>query len=92
MADYYNKVTDNMIFSITLPDTSAYSSVKANVGLARFSGFELEALDQRAEENFTWTTDLTYTYNRNRVLSLPDEYKYTDADGRDAHGASAAIR
>ena len=85
VADYYNKVTDNMIFSITLPDTSAYSSVKANVGSARFSGFELEVHSINVQKkNFTWTTDLTYTYNRNRVLSLPDEYKYTDVDGRDA--------
>ena len=74
-----------MIFSITLPDTSAYSSVKANVGSARFSGFELEVHSINVQKkNFTWTTDLTYTYNRNRVLSLPDEYKYTDVDGRDA--------
>ena len=85
VADYYNKVTDHMIFSITLPDTSAYSSVKANVGSARFSGFELEVHSINVQKkNFTWTTDLTYTYNRNRVLSLPDEYKYTDVDGRDA--------
>ena len=76
VADYYNKVTDNMIFSITLPDTSAYSSVKANVGSARFSGFELEVHSINVQKkNFTWTTDLTYTYNRNRVLSLPDVYR-----------------
>lgn len=32
--DYYNKKTDNMLFSITMPDTGPYSSVKANVGSA----------------------------------------------------------
>lgn len=40
--DYYNKVTSDMLFSITLPDTSPYSSVKANVGSARFYGFEMD--------------------------------------------------
>lgn len=32
--DYYNKHTDNMLFSISVPDTGPYSSVKANVGSA----------------------------------------------------------
>ena len=83
--DYYNKVTDNMLFSITLPDTGSLSSVKANVGKARFYGFEVQLSSVNIQKkNFTWTTDITYSYNRNRVLSLPDEYKYTDLNGKDA--------
>lgn len=83
--DYYNKVTDNMLFSITLPDTGSLSSVKANVGKARFYGFEMQLSSVNIQKkNFTWTTDITYSYNRNRVLSLPDEYKYKDLNGKDA--------
>ena len=83
--DYYNKVTDNMLFSITLPDTGSLSSVKANVGKARFYGFEAQLSSVNIQKkNFTWTTDITYAYNRNRVLSLPDEYKYTDINGKTA--------
>ena len=81
VADYYNKRTDNMIFSITLPDTSAYSSVKANVGSARFYGFEFELHSVNIQKkNFSWTTDFTYSYNRNKVLSLPEEYAYAEVD------------
>lgn len=79
--DYYDKVTDNMLFAITLPDTSPYSSVKANVGSVRFYGAEAELhfvnIDRR---NFTWSTDLTYAYSANRVLSLPEEYEYEELD------------
>ncbi len=83
--DYYNKKTDNMLLSITLPDTGSLGSVKANVGSARFYGFEVELNTVNIQRpNFTWTTDITYAYNRNRVLSLPDEYKYTDIYGNDA--------
>lgn len=79
--DYYDKVTDDMLFSITLPDTSPYSSVKANVGSARFYGFEAELHTVNIQRrNFTWTTDLTYAFTRNRVLALPDEYMYNDVD------------
>ncbi len=83
--DYYDKVTDNMLFSVTLPDTGSFGSVKANVGSARFNGFEFEAHSMNIQtKNFTWSTDFTYSFSRNEVLSLPDEYKYTDINGNDA--------
>lgn len=82
IADYYNKVTDNMLFSITLPDTGTFSSVKANTGSVRFWGYELEIHSENIRtKNFSWSTDFTYAYNRNVVVSLPEEYAYTDIDG-----------
>ena len=83
--DYYNKKTDDMLFSITLPDTGSFSSVKANVGSARFYGAEIEISSVNIRtKNFEWSTDFTYSFNKNKVLSLPDEYKYTDLNGKDA--------
>ena len=82
--DYYNKVTDDLIFSITLPDTAQLTSVQDNVGSVRFYGAEMELHTVNvAKRNFRWETDFTYSYNRNRVLSLPEEYKYEilDMDG-----------
>lgn len=65
--DYYNKKTDNMLFSITMPDTGPYSSVKANVGSARFYGFEAELnAEVIRTKNFSWNLGLTYSYNRNK--------------------------
>lgn len=79
--DYYDKVTDDMLFSITLPDTGPYSSVKANVGSARFYGFEAELHTVNFQRHdFTWSTDITYAFTRNKVLSLPDEYMYNEVD------------
>lgn len=79
--DYYNKTTDNMLFSITLPDTSPLGSVKANVGSARFYGAEVELHTENIQaRNFSWSTDITYSYNANRVLSLPEEYGYDEVD------------
>ncbi|MCF0176391.1 MAG: SusC/RagA family TonB-linked outer membrane protein, partial [Bacteroidales bacterium] len=81
LADYYNKQTDNMLFSIKLPDTGPYSSVKANVGSARFYGFELEiGTEPVRTRNFSWNLDFTYSFNRNEVLSLPEEYAYEEVD------------
>ena len=59
--DYYNKRTDDMLFSITLPDTGSLGSVKANVGSARFYGFEIELNSVNIQtKNFSWSTGRTY--------------------------------
>lgn len=82
--DYYNKTTDNMIFAITLPDTGQFSSVQANVGSARFYGAELELHTVNVQtKDFSWDTDFTYSFSRNKVLSLPEDYAYEimDMDG-----------
>ena len=85
MADYYNKKTTDLLFSVTLPDTSGYGSARQNVGSVRFYGAEVELSTVNIQsKNFTWTTDFTYSFNMNKVLSLPDEYKYKDVDGKDA--------
>ena len=67
--------------TITMPDTGPYSSVKANVGSARFYGFEAELnAEVIRTKNFSWNLGLTYSYNRNKVLSLPEEYAYDEVD------------
>lgn len=77
--DFYNKRTDDMLFAITLPDTSPYSSVKANVGSARFYGCEAELRTMNIlTKSFSWSSDFTISYSRNKVLSLPEEYAYDE--------------
>lgn len=55
--------------------------MKANVGSARFYGFEAEFnAEVIRRKNFSWNLGLTYSYNRNKVLSLPEEYAYDEVD------------
>ena len=75
------KVTDGLIYTITLPDIAILSSVKDNVGSVRFYGAEVELHTVNVQtRDFRWETDLTYSYNRNVILSLPEEYKYEILD------------
>ncbi|MBQ2101964.1 MAG: TonB-dependent receptor [Bacteroidales bacterium] len=79
--DYYDKVTSGLIDTVTLPDVAQLTSVKANVGSVRFYGAEVELHTVNFNtRDFRWETDLTYSYNQNRVLSLADEYKYEIID------------
>ena len=91
IADYYDKVTSDLIYSITLPDTGQFGSVNSNVGSVRFWGAELELHTVNIQKrNFSWETDFTYSFSKNVVLSLPDEYKYQlkDMDGNLLYDAS----
>ncbi len=91
VADYYDKVTKDLIYSITLPDTGQFGSVNANVGSVRFYGAEFELHTVNIQNrDFSWETDFTYSLSKNVVLSLPDEYKYQlkDIDGNLLYDAS----
>ena len=71
--DYYDKVTRNLLFDVTLPNTTGYGSVVSNVGKVRFYGVDLAISSVNISRgDFTWTTDFTYNFNMNKVLKLPD--------------------
>ncbi|NQD70199.1 SusC/RagA family TonB-linked outer membrane protein, partial [Sphingobacterium shayense] len=70
--DYFNKTTENLLFSMDLPNTSGFSNVQTNVGKVRFHGFDIEIGSQNIQtENFSWTSSLTWSFVKNKVLELP---------------------
>lgn len=72
-ADYYTKQTNDLLFSVTLPDITGYSTAIANVGKVKFHGFDFEVSSTNiAKNDFQWTTDFTYSYNMNQVQKLAD--------------------
>lgn len=72
-ADYFQKITDDLIFDQPLPNTSGYSSIMTNIGKVKFWGGELHlGTENIRTDNFSWTTDITYSYIMNEVMELPD--------------------
>lgn len=72
-ADLYDKVTDNLLFSVPLPNTSGFSSIESNVGEVRYYGYDVELVAKVFDSsNFSWTTSFTIGGNKNEVLKLPD--------------------
>ena len=43
--EYYNRLTEDLIMNKTVPVTTGYSSVKANVGSVRNEGFEVKIVN-----------------------------------------------
>ncbi len=71
--DYFNKITDNLITSKVLPNTSGYGSILTNLGKVRFRGFDAEITTRNiVKKDFTWESKFTITYVKNKVLKLPE--------------------
>ncbi len=69
-ADYYNTVTKDMLLNLPVPDITGFSSQLTNIGQMRNRGFELAINSKNVVGNFSWTTDLNFSLNRNKVLKL----------------------
>lgn len=72
-ADYFNKITEDLLFSMELPNTSGFNNVQTNVGKVRFQGFDLELSSRNIQTDvFSWDSKLTWSFVKNKVLELPD--------------------
>ena len=73
--EYYNKVTKNLIWNY--PVTSflyPFSTISANVGEITNRGIEISINAIPVQnKNFTWTTTLNLSHNKNKVNKLTNE-------------------
>ena len=69
--DYYNSNTYDLLLYRGLPATSVFPQVLQNVGNTKNVGFEA-ALNFRViqNKNFSWSSDITYSRNRDKIVSL----------------------
>ncbi|MCG6190833.1 SusC/RagA family TonB-linked outer membrane protein [Maribellus maritimus] len=82
IADYFDKRTQNLIFDKTLPDITGYSSIETNIGEVKFYGFDLELKTINIKKHdFEWTSGITYSYVKNKVIKLPDNGRYKNRIG-----------
>lgn len=70
-ADYYYRLTTDMLLDAPVPQTSGYATIRRNVGSMYNKGVEI-ALNTRNIDRggFQWTTNFNISFNRNKVLSL----------------------
>ncbi len=70
-ADYYYRLTTDMLLDAPVPRTSGYATIRRNIGSMENRGFEfgLNTINV-SRPNFTWSTNFNLSLNRNKVLSL----------------------
>lgn len=70
-ADYYYKVTKDLLLNAPIPWTSGLSSVTENIGSLENQGFEIAINSQNINSpGFKWSTTVNFSSNKNKILHL----------------------
>ena len=70
---YYNRITTDKYASFNLPPSTGFSSITNNNGKFRNQGIEIElSADVVKVGDFKWNSKANITYNKNKVVQLPD--------------------
>ncbi len=69
--DYYKKKTYDLLLNATIASTTGFRSAFQNIGDIQNEGLEFtwNSLNVKAK-NFSWSTNLNISFNRNKVLKL----------------------
>lgn len=70
-AEYYSKKTTDLLMWQKVPTALGVESVLNNVGAVSNKGVDIAISGYPVSgKNFTWNTNLTFNYNKNRILEL----------------------
>ncbi|BDD09768.1 SusC/RagA family TonB-linked outer membrane protein [Fulvitalea axinellae] len=68
---YYRKTTTDLFLQVSVPSSSGWVSVLRNIGKLRNQGVEFNINSTNIiKKNFTWTSNLNVSLNRNKVLDV----------------------
>lgn len=70
VADYYNKLTKDLLYNVSIPAISGFTSALVNVGDVRNRGFEIELNTRNLTHSFQWETAFNFSLNKNEVANL----------------------
>lgn len=80
--DYYSRLTKDAIWDYAVPvPPYLYPTMKANAAEMKNNGFELlvRAIPVKTD-NFEWSTNVSYSTNKNRVVSLSNDLFSVEKD------------
>lgn len=72
-AEVYDNLTDALLFAEPLPTTTGFGSLQGNIGSIANRGFEFTLRSVNFDGAFRWTTDLNFSRNDNKVVSLASD-------------------
>ena len=72
-ADYYHKLTRDLLFLTTVPVETGFANQWRNIGNVENRGVEFSLRSENAVGQFQWNTDANFSFNNNNVTSLPDD-------------------
>ncbi|NDP20911.1 MAG: TonB-dependent receptor [Paludibacter sp.] len=70
--DAYRNVTKDLLFSVNLPPYSGIFNQIQNVGKLENKGLEFSVNSKNITGKFEWNTDFNISFNKNKILELPN--------------------
>ena len=71
--EYYITNTSDLLAPQPLPNSTGFGGFTTNIGETQNKGIELSLSTLNVEKgDFTWSTDLIFTRNREKIVSLPN--------------------
>ncbi|MCF2446973.1 TonB-dependent receptor [Dyadobacter sp. CY345] len=71
VADYYYKKTTDLLWNVSVPQTSGFGSIFRNIGSLQNKGLELSIGGEIFVKDFKWSSNANWSMNRNKVLDIP---------------------
>ena len=86
--DWYNKLTDGLLYSVPVPSVFGTTAITQNLGSIANRGVEVELNTHNIQtKEFTWSTSFNVSYNNNRVLQLGSENTTVYGSNNSAYNA-----
>ena len=68
--DYYDKLTEGMLYSVNIPALTGFTSTIENTGSVQNRGIDVEVSTHNTTGAFQWNTAFNLSYNHNEVVDL----------------------
>jgi len=69
-ADYYRRLTQDMLLNVEIPYSSGFTDATVNLGKLENTGWEFDLNTQNTTGQLQWSTGFNISFNRNKVLAL----------------------
>ena len=70
-ADYYYKLTSDLLLNKPIPTSTGFQGVLSNIGSMSNRGVDIAISSKNIQgKDFTWTTSFVANYNKNKVVKL----------------------
>ena len=70
IADYYTRSTTDLLLNVNVPTLTGFSSTVKNIGEMENKGWEFSLNTRNLTGQFTWSTNVNISFNRNKVVAL----------------------
>ncbi len=70
IADYYRRLTTDLLLNVNVPTLTGFSSTVKNIGEMENKGWEFSLSTRNLTGQFTWNTNVNVSFNRNKVIAL----------------------